>query len=818
MSTDKKLHKQHSLKKQKHSRTSTPKPETHDEEMDEFSDEPQEFELDDHNTEMQMAEEGHELNSKDHENYHQHGDGDSFGADPNGEKKMKTLEETEKTRLARTEQKALLKDRKMQRSHAPMIMEAKTIWEELRQKRLKKQERRELMNRMMGLVTGKAKEIIFKHDASRIIQCCLKYGSPSQRDQIAKELSGHYAQLSQSQYGRFIVSKILNYCSPEYRSAVISEFYGKVRKLIRHKEVSLILDEAYSQFANAAQRSALMEEFYGPEYAVFKSLDGSRTLKTLLETQPEKKPSIMRYLRQTLDSVLQKGSFNLSKTPILHRAIYEYLTYADLKVAKDMIELLKDHLVHILHTRDGARIAQYCILHATPKDRKHIIKSFKGFVHAIATEQYGHSVLLTCFECIDDTVIVSKSLIAELLSPSSSSQAPGTEKTASRVAVASAGAAASISELLRNKYGSRVILFLLAGRNKKYQPAYLIQELAEMDEIRAKTSKKEDGARRQQLLDSSAPLIVQAVSTHVNELLRDRIGGQIVIEALYSLSIDVSAITSAILALVPKNLDPAGTQNSKKIVFEEDNDEWEDDQDNTSESATDMATDPEDAPIDATSLLQEDSPIITDGDLSSTEKPFNAVTKLKSERDAANLVAQGLDMVSSLFVNRESTRTLKQLVGKPQAGTSGQTAVGDSLAQDQPLYPTWQPAFATALFDLVAPKLSVWLTYCAQDPRGRSGTALIFVAMHEMALASSKDNQISSDLAQCMKTAMADIDVKALALTITAAKDAENEKASTVTAPIKGKNKRKRTVDSDGASNTPSLSKSAIETLISNLG
>ncbi|KAJ1340408.1 hypothetical protein BSLG_004972 [Batrachochytrium salamandrivorans] len=378
----------------------------------------------------------------------------------------------------------------MQRSHAPMIMEAKTIWEELRQSALK-QERRELMNRMMGLVTGKAKEIIFKHDANRIIQCCLKYGSPSQRDQIAKELSGHYAQLSQSQYGRFIVSKILNYCSPEYRSAVISEFYGKVRKLIRHK-VSLILDEAYSQFANAAQRSALMEEFYGPEYAVFKSV---------------------------ID-------------PILHRAIYEYLTYADLKVAKDMIELLKDHFV------------------------------LQGFVHAIATEQYGHSVLLTCFECIDDTVIVSKSLIAELLSPSSSSQAPGTEKTASRVAVASAGAAASISELLRNKYGSR---------------------------------------------------------------------------------------------------------NSKKIVFEEDNDEWEDDQDNTSESATDMATDPEDAPIDATSLLQEDSPIITDGDLSSTEKPFNAVTKLKSERDAAN-PALALTITAAKDAENEKAGTVTAL---SRARTSG---------------------------------------------------------------------------------------------------------------------------------------------------
>lgn len=85
-------------------------------------------------------------------------------------------------------------------------------------------------------------------------------------------MSGHYAQLSQSKYGRFIVSKILQYCSPKYRQAVISDFHGKVRKLIRHKEASVVLDEAYSQFANASQRSSLMEEFYGPEFAVFKNV------------------------------------------------------------------------------------------------------------------------------------------------------------------------------------------------------------------------------------------------------------------------------------------------------------------------------------------------------------------------------------------------------------------------------------------------------------------------------------------------------------------------------------------------------------------
>ena len=55
-------------------------------------------------------------------------------------------------------------------------------------------------------------QIIFKHDASRIVQCALKYGNQQQRDIIATELKGQYAEIAKAQYGRFIVSKVLNYC------------------------------------------------------------------------------------------------------------------------------------------------------------------------------------------------------------------------------------------------------------------------------------------------------------------------------------------------------------------------------------------------------------------------------------------------------------------------------------------------------------------------------------------------------------------------------------------------------------------------------
>lgn len=54
----------------------------------------------------------------------------------------------------------------------------------------------------MRVIQGKVKDIVLKHDASRIIQTVVKYGGQKERDQIAMELKGHYKALAQSKYSK----------------------------------------------------------------------------------------------------------------------------------------------------------------------------------------------------------------------------------------------------------------------------------------------------------------------------------------------------------------------------------------------------------------------------------------------------------------------------------------------------------------------------------------------------------------------------------------------------------------------------------------
>ena len=54
----------------------------------------------------------------------------------------------------------------------------------------------------MGVIRGKVKEIVFKHDASRIVQTLVKHGRQAERDEVAVELKGHYRDLAQNKYSK----------------------------------------------------------------------------------------------------------------------------------------------------------------------------------------------------------------------------------------------------------------------------------------------------------------------------------------------------------------------------------------------------------------------------------------------------------------------------------------------------------------------------------------------------------------------------------------------------------------------------------------
>ncbi|KAJ3235762.1 pumilio domain member 6 [Chytriomyces hyalinus] len=617
------------------------------------------------------------------------GDMDVEETDPN------KLREEERQRASRQEQRQLLKERKTARPNGALVFQLKKLWETIRQKRISPELRAEKMAELMGLITGKIQEVTFRHDAARVIQSALKHGSSTQREIIAQELKGKYAVLACSQYGRFIVSKILNMC-PKHRPLVLKEFQGQVRKLMRHRDASFVIEEAYSQFANAQQRNSLMEEFYGPEYALFKA-DKAKSLQIILTENPEKKQAIIKNIRETISSFLEKGAANIGPHTILHRLILDYLlllptpsSSAATKPTESapappanpsayMVDLLKDHLIHILHTREGSRVAQLILLHATPKDRKHILKSFKGLVGKIAREQHGHTVLLELCSCVDDTVLVAKTVLMELFTDAN----PG--------------------EAMRDPYASRVVLFLLVGRSRRYLVGHVADELEAMDGVRKLTSKKADDVRRKEIVATLSPVWLDLCITFAGELLRSRSGGQVLVEILKHAEGDKTALIEAISGLT------SGTIESHALV-------------STSASATPK------------------------------KEVFNAAKKLATEAANVKLAQLALDskenpdlpdMSAHVLVDRNSTFTLKEMISGARVSAAAGNKKDGQKTEEAPLDPSCG-AVGIAVATVVSKELEYWLRYCATSEAKTSGTTFVLLALFESRAAGVQDALVGS--------------------------------------------------------------------------
>ncbi|RKP07356.1 armadillo-type protein [Thamnocephalis sphaerospora] len=421
-------------------------------------------------------------------------------------------------REARRKQKELQLERRLQKPGQDRVHQLKKYWEKLRRRDQSKEKQSELVGETIELMGDDFAEFIFKHDASRIVQSCLKHGTAAQRIKIAEGLKGHFVELAKSKYGQFIVIKILNYC-PKMREAILKEFQGKVRALIRHKQASSVVEELFSQYANAEQRAALVVEFFGREFVLFKNAGQGKTLTEILEKDPQKRESILKHLFETLNNTLTKGTMNHS---IVHRALLEYLTHADANGITNITGLVGEQAVEILHTKDGAQAVMLMLAHAGPKERKVMVRSFKPYVLKICKEEFGHMVMLRMFDVVDDTVMVRKLVLSAIVQ--------------------------NLPELAEDRYGHRVLLYLLVGRKPRYFFKQTLDLLAAGDEIRAKTSKKDPALRAGELLEGVSAEMISQVAEHA-EMVRGSYGSQLVMEIMLQAKGDKTKAVEALVEL-----------------------------------------------------------------------------------------------------------------------------------------------------------------------------------------------------------------------------------------------------------------------------
>ncbi|KAF9869782.1 pumilio domain-containing protein [Colletotrichum karsti] len=439
-------------------------------------------------------------------------------------------------------QKKLALERKAAKPLADELARTKKIWERLRRKsHVPSEERKQLVDELFTIITGRIKDFVLKHDATRAVQTAIKYANTAQKKQITKELQGTYCQLAESRYAKFLIAKLVVQADSEIRDMIIPEFYGKVRKLINHPEASWILDDIYRQVATKDQKAILLREWYGPEFAILeRSKDEKPTadLSVILEKDPSKRGPILKSLQNMINSLVQK---KMTGFTMLHDAMLQY--FLNIKPGTEdftmFLEMIKDDetgdlLKNMAFTRSGSRLVALLLAHGTSKDRRNLLKAFKDNFVLMSGDAFAHIVILTAFDVIDDTKMTQKAIFPELI---------GDDKES---------ATDNIIVATTNPFARATLLYLLEGQSRALFPPSMNDDLAilkEVDEIRQTTSKKDAEVRRKELVAAISPALVEAVVSSASTLVADAFGCQLVADVLLSAEGDKTEALKAVAAV-----------------------------------------------------------------------------------------------------------------------------------------------------------------------------------------------------------------------------------------------------------------------------
>ncbi|KAI9223679.1 armadillo-type protein [Blastocladiella britannica] len=521
-------------------------------------------------------------------------------------------------RESREKQKEMKQLRKSKDPVFPLVQALKKQWERLRRSDLPDAERAELMTTMMPAVKGNVRDLIFKHDASRIVQCMVKYGNEAQRLAIATELKGTFLELARSMYGRFITLRFLKYTSA-VRSSIIAEFKGAVPKNIKHLIAGYVLESIYTDYCNSKERYHMLQELYHPRFCTFKT---EESLAKLIESGQVEKKQVLHNLMTVIRPAVDKGI--LGDLTLIQRAALDYLSLASESQRAELYESLHPELVAILHTREGAQLTIRALADATAKDRKTIAKAFKDYVMKIANEEYGHWVLLEFLLSCDDTKLTATSIVKEL----------------------------ALNKLAEpeSKYLRKVVLFALVGASPRHFAPVVLDQLVQ-------AGKKDAWKKHTEVLDALSPALVTAVEPYLLDWLHDPELGVLATEIIVRVRVDDATRTHLVepvaRALREGDRDATLLRHLKSLVQYASN--WERNQAKRAASSAAASSAAAESATTATEEEEVDAPVLRrEGYTAAGHAAVAAEIKAAAALVAATIVSEAGDAtITSLAVGAD---------------------------------------------------------------------------------------------------------------------------------------------------------------------
>ena len=314
------------------------------------------------------------------------------------------------------------------------------------------------------------------------------------------------------------------------------------------------------------QTAPLKQEFYGPHFSLFaQDVSSASSLKTCVDnakTETQKKSAI-DFVQAIINKGMTKSFYGFT---YFQQLFAEYIDVVEPSEIRMISSTVADHSIHLLSTRVGTRVVAACASYGTPKDRKRICKSLKGYTSSSLMHRDAYLALLRLVQVTDDTVSIQKSVLNEILTKSKNDDDES-----------ESGAQNGILELALSDTGSKLFLMLLVEDEEsrlKYFDPYERSIMEPVPTIKENgkevpTSKKDPDTRRKELLKHIREALLETCAENAEELLKSLPGSR-VIKEVYA-SAPSEKLASAVVDVCESSIDifedPVAHRSIKNLIL-----------------------------------------------------------------------------------------------------------------------------------------------------------------------------------------------------------------------------------------------------------
>jgi len=229
-----------------------------------------------------------------------------------------------------------------------------------------------------------------------------------------------------------------------------------------------------------------------------------RTVELLGESVEKQRAHFIESIKKCVDKELM-GLEMIHK--LFKEAVSADFASSDESFLEEILGMCADGLPHLLSSRDGTFAVVKLLGVASAKHKKNFVKELKGKFFDMAKNSVTMVALLRLLQTTDDTVLIGKSVLNELV---------GSDYE-------------KLKELVFDKTGRIPILYILDGLEFNTGRFYYAPDRQLMTDAVAKTSLKSQSAKAEEINAKLIPSLIKVVRLNIAEIVESDIAKDVLI-------------------------------------------------------------------------------------------------------------------------------------------------------------------------------------------------------------------------------------------------------------------------------------------------